>query len=437
MTEQAHPDQDAQTHTAAAEYAALAGTPPTPDGEHIAPTESAPEAEEAAHELRAAQAGWLERRGLLEDTPHLTMTRRELEILSSVGLGDGGNATSRIIDESRKNYGIPPDTQYALLDIAPDDASLPHTIEVVALQEEDFGTTIDEGRLESLGVQSENIPRIAMKEREFGLFRAIGIDDGNASSIKYARELYGVPNGDQLAPEYALVDVEPDDPNLPSEPLLMTINEVDFGTTIDRRVLDKDNAYLNHDPDSPRTPGTHHTVDIGKTLTDSYYGLQAFASELMKGETTNPLSGNFWMRAGGLAEGQQDAYVWENSRPIASAVELTIAFPGQYNSVCAVVGDRQDPGNGKAGMAQIKDPEVILGIEGENLKRLQDVYRNLYHEPNFALTSEQRSRRDEVFNNYLVSFTSEATRKNKAREDDENRRRYQDSQPRYRYLDSP
>jgi hypothetical protein len=157
----------------------------------------------------------------------------------------------------------------------------------------------------------------------------------------------------------------------------------------------------------------------------------------MKGKTKNPLEERFWMRAGGLAKGQKDAYVWENSRPFASAVELTIAFPGQYNSVCAVVGDRQDAGNGKSGMAQIKDPTVVLAIEGENLRQLQDIYRNLYHEPDFALTPEQRSRRDEIFNNYLVSFASEATSKNKTREDDENGRRYEEQQPQYRYHDRP
>jgi len=435
MTEQPHPDKDASIYTTAAEYPALAGTSLTSNGEPLMPTDLALEREEAAQELRAAQIGWLERRNMLRGTPHLTVTKREFELFSDVG--DGSEGTPRLIHQTKQMYGIPPDAKYITVDIAPDDAALPHTTELVALQEEDFGTRVDEGRLESLGIQSESIPRIAMKEREFELFRAIGLDDSNASSIKHARELYGIPDSDQVAPEYALVDVEPDGPNLPNEPLLVIINERDFGTTIDREILDEDNAYLV--PGNPLTPekGAYHTVDIGETLTGSYDQLEAFAYELMKGKTENPLEGHFWLRAGGIVAGQKDAYVWENNRPVASAVELTIAFPSQYDSVCAVVGDRQDAGNGKAGMAQIINPEVILTIEGEDLKRLQDVYRNLYHEPDFALTPEQRSQRNKLFNDYLFRFTSEAARKNKAHEEDERRRRYEEGRPRYLHYDLP
>lgn len=238
--------------------------------------------------------------------------------------------------------------------------------------------------------------------------------------IQYARDLCGIPRDDQYAPQYALIDIESDNPNLPNEPLLVIVNEEDFGTTID---ADSDDKYLqNPDPDSPFTPesgGRYKTVDIAEdgTLYRSWQGLQTFATELMKGRTTNPLSsGSYWMRAGGVATDQKDAYVWENDRPFASAVELTIAFPGQYDSVCAVAGDRRPPGNGKPGMAQIENPAVILSIEDENLRRLQEVYKDLYRVPDFALTQEQRRGRNEQFNNYVFGLISEVTSENQARE---------------------
>lgn len=423
MHEQPHLDQNNQTFpdTAAAGYDTVADMPLMPDGEQIEPIVSTPKTEEEALALRGAQEEWLERRGLLEEDTHpVVVTRREFEMLRNVGVSDGDNATTRIIDETRKDYGIPLDAQYALLDIAPDDASLPHTTKLVALQEEDFGKTVDDERIEALGIQPESIPRIVLKEREFGLFRAISED--SASSIKNTRKLYGITDSDQLAPEYALVDVESDIPNQPSTPLLILVTEPDFGTIVE---VDRDSKYLKSDldPNNPVAPesGAYHTVDISEALIESSYDLKLFASELIGNETENPLHGRFWMRAGGVtivdSEGiervQEDAYVWENSTPITEAVKLTIAFPSQYNSVCAVTGERQDAGNDKVGMAQIKHPRVLLTIEGKNLERLQNIYRQLYREPDFALTVEQRTRRDEIFNDYFFSFTAEAAENNK------------------------
>lgn len=450
MTEQQpRPDQDPQTYTAAAEYAALAGIPPTPDGEHMTPTGSVLEMGEATQELRAAQTEWLERRGLLEDAPRLTMTRREFELLRDVGLGDGGEGTSRLVDQTKQMYGIPPEAQYIAVEVVPDDANRPRATELVAVGKEDFGTMVDAGRLENHDAKPEDIPRITMTERELGLFSMAGLNDGSPSFlIKHARELCGIrdPRNDQYAPKYALVDVVSDGPNQSTEPVLVTLSEQDFGTTIDRETIDKDNAYLNHepdlDPDSPRTPGTYHTVDIGHTLTDSYYDLKGVASKLVGGKTESPLRGEFYFRAGGVGPNQKDAYVWTGPNAFRKAVDLTFVAPGQYDKVIAVVGDKKDAGNGKAGMAQIMAREgedhvaVVFTIEGENLKRLQDVYRDLYHEPDYALTSEQRLRRDEVFNN-LVGFMAAAADENQTRKDDEERRRYEDSQPRYRYHDRP
>lgn len=374
---------------------------------------------EAFGKLRQAQEAWLERRGVLEDTPHLVMTKREIELLRVVGLRGGSDITSFLIDQIRKNYGVPPGAQYASVDIVPNDVSQPHDIKLVAVGEEDFGTEIDEGRLEG----PESIPRITMKEREFGLFKIVGIDSSTTPSIfERARDICGISRDDQYAPKYALVDIESGDLRLPNEPLLVDIAEADFGTTID---ADLDDKYLQNpdsDPDSPLTPesgGRYRTVDIAEdgTLDRSEYGLQKFATELMKGRTTNPLSEiSYWMRAGDIATGQKDAYVWENNKPFASAVELTIAFPGQYDSVCAVAGDRQDAANGKPGMAQIKDPAVILKIEGEHLRRLQEIYKDLYRVPDFALTEAQRSARDEQFNFHTFGLIYEATSENQARE---------------------
>lgn len=441
MTEQSRLDQDdpgsKSTFGVAAEYAALGDTLPPPDAERI-DAQSASEMREAAQEVRAAQIGWLERRGVLEDTTRLTMPRREFELLRDVGLGDNAGLTSLLIEKAKQNYDIPPDASRVLVDIAPSDPSLPRVSKLMEADEEDFGTTIDEERIADYGIETEGVPRIGVTQREFELLRIAGADRKNASSlIRHARGLYGIPDEDQYAPEYALIDIEPEDPNLPPEPLLVIVNEVDFGTVIGSEIVDRDNDYLNHasDPDNPLTPesgGSFAAVDIAATITRSSQGLQAFAKELMKGETANPLRGQFWIRAGGIAPGQRDAYVWENSTPFTEAVALTMNTPGQYSSVCAVVGERRDPGNGKAGMAQIFDPEVILTIEGDDLSRLQDVYRGLYREPNFALTEQQRRERDETFNNYLIHYIDTEARKNQAYKDDEERRRRDRQQPQLR-----
>lgn len=372
---------------------------------------------EVAGQLRAAQEAWLERRDVLGDTPYLTMTRREFKLLRDVGLGDSSD-TASFLDEIRKNYGIPSGVQYASVDIVSDEVSLPQATELVAVSEEDFGTVIDVGRLERHDIEPGDMPHLTMTRREFGLFGIIGIDGGDTSSlIEHARGLCGIPQEDQYAPQYALIDIKSDDPTLPSQPLLVDMTEADFGTTIEPG---SDNKYFqNTDPNNPLMPesgSAYITVDIEEngTLAKSWQELRVFATELMRGKTANPLSGSFWVRAGGVAADQKDAYVWEDGKPFTSSVKLTIDFPSQYDSVCVVVGDRRDPINGKAGMAQIKDPTVVLTVEGENLKRLQAIYRDLYRVPGFALTDTQRQQRDESFNSYLASLISEAARKNQA-----------------------
>ncbi len=58
------------------------GTPGNPIPEQLPPLggfedEALRARPEAAGELRSAQEAWLERRDVLKDTPHLTMTRQE------------------------------------------------------------------------------------------------------------------------------------------------------------------------------------------------------------------------------------------------------------------------------------------------------------------------------------------------------------------------
>lgn len=346
---------------------------------------------ETAQKLRAAQEGWLARRDLLEDTPRLTVTGREFELLGNVGLGDGDETTSRLFDK---------------------------------------------GRVEG----QDGIPRITITERELKLFGIVASDSSNTSSlIQRAKELCGIPSDDQYAPPYALVDIESGDSKLPNEPLLMIITEADFGTTIDPEIIAKDFPNPGSSPDNPLMPesGAYATVDIGPTLYTSGQGLQAFAAELMRGRTANPFSrdyednGDIGVRAGGLAPGQKDAYVWSVA-PIARSVQLTLNDPTRYDSVCVVRGQKREAPNGKASMAQIVDPTVVFTIEGEDLKKLQKIYTDLYHEPNFALTEEQGRQRDELFNNYLVGLISHEVRNNKAREQaqrDDERARLARQQP--------
>jgi len=279
-----------------------------------------------------------------------------------------------------------------------------------------------EAWLERRGVDPASIPRLTMGQREFKLFRNVP-----STYLDYTTDLYEIPQDDQVGAQYALVAIKPDDPNLPHEHKLTIVTEADFGTTIDRERIDMDFQIPDPGPDSPLMPesgGAYKTVNIADTLVTSAQGLRTLTEGLMRGITTDPLSdhyGDIGVRAGGLAPGQQDAYVW-TYLPFFNAVALTMAFPGKYDSVCVVRGQRREAANGKAGMAQIVDPEVVLRVEGENLRELQRIYQELYHnKPDFALTEEQSRGRDELFNDYLAHQISSEARSNRARKDDEYR----------------
>jgi hypothetical protein len=285
------------------------------------------------------------------------------------------------------------------------------------------------GWLERRGIDPAGIPRLKMGRREFDLFR--GAPD---NYIGQAREIYGIPSGDQVDCQYALVEVETDDPSLPPTPELMTVNEADFGTMIDFDRVAADFQDTDQDPDNPLMPkpeGTVRIIDIQDTIAASVDDLHSFTSGLMEGKTTDPFAegnGDIAIRAGDVAAWQKDAYVWTGSA-ITKSVELTIALPHTYDSVCVVSGQMREAGNGKAHMAQIDNPTVLLKIDGENLAKLQRTYHKLYKEPDFALSQSQRDTRDGLFNDYVKGLISEEARKNRvkeqARQDDERRFRQQ------------
>lgn len=280
------------------------------------------------------------------------------------------------------------------------------------------------GWLERRGIDPASIPHLTMGEREFDLFR-------NAPSgyLDYVKRRCEIPRDDQDDCKYALIDVVPDDANLPQRPALVEVTEADFGTVISPRIIAKDFQDADSDSDGPSTPesgptSAYATVDIGEALASSYRDLRYLAATIMQGETANPFSrkyGDVAVRAGEPAPEQKDAYVWTTA-PIAKSVELTLNNPYTYDSVCVVRGRMKEAGNGKPGMAQIDDPEVVLKIEGENLAHLQSTYRELYRAPDFALTAEQRAQRDELFNGQVASLIAEAAHRNRAHEEETNER---------------
>ncbi len=444
------PTGSQQTNKEAAVYAALAGAPPMPSGERMVPRE----ARETARAQRVAQEAWLERREIeLGDVTRLVMTRQEFDLLRNVGLGDGGAMTSLLVSNTKASYAIPSDAQYVSVDIAADGASPAYATRVVRVDEEHFGAVVDQAWLDSQGIDPGSLPHVPMtSERELGLLQIIGREDsGTPSLVEVARDLCGVPRddqNDQYAPQYALIEIESGDPNLPNESLLVDFTERQFGTVIN---VNEDAQYFsNPGPDGPLTPesgGTYVTVDLEEngTFDRADQWLNTFTKEFVGEGTVDPftgIEGDIRVRAGGIGADQKDAYVWENGRPFTSAVELTIAFPSQYNSVCIVVGDRRDPGNGKAGMAQVfarageTEVAVILKIEGNDLTRLKQAYHELYGVPDFALSEAQRRRRDEQFNS-IIQRISAAARRNRTREIDKAQRRSARSRPKLREHEIP
>jgi hypothetical protein len=164
------------------------------------------------------------------------------------------------------------------------------------------------GWLERRGIDPAGIPHLTMRPQEFTDFRNVLPDQMN-----YTRRAYGIPEDDQDNCQYALINIEPDDPNQAHAPILTVVNDADFGTTIDSETIDADFQQPDRGPQAPDlTGGALKTVEISDALHSTGQGLQAFAQRLMKGNATDPFSsqyGDIGVRAGGVAPGQKDAFV--------------------------------------------------------------------------------------------------------------------------------
>ena len=278
------------------------------------------------------------------------------------------------------------------------------------------------GWLERRGINPADIPHITMDSRAYDVFR-----NAPPAYADYVKQCYGILQGDQDNCQYALVEVAPDDPDSEPIPQLVVTNQVDFGTPIDYEVIADDFAQPGSDPNNPSAPessgGAFRTADISDELASSWTELDVFAKTLMSGESTDPFStseGDIGIRAGGIRPGQEDAFVWDGLNPFKNSLALTASLPGLYDSVCVVRGKRRaEPINGKRGMAQIEHPVEVLKIEGENLKALQDVYRKLYAQPDFAVSEAQRHERDRLMDSYLVSLISTEAQKDSTQQDDD------------------
>lgn len=290
-----------------------------------------------------------------------------------------------------------------------------------------------DGYLERRGIDPAATPRLTMNRREFDLFR-----NAPPAYTSYARQVYGIPQEDQANAPYAFVSVTPENPDQQFNSGLVITSDDDFGTQIDLEIVSWDFQPSEPHPDDPDAPesatGALISVDISETLNSMPAELHDFAVKLMEGKTVDPLSthyGDIGIRAGSLHAGQKDAFVW-NVSPFTRSLELTIAFPTQYDSVTIVRGHRRPASNGKPTMAQIDNPEEVLRIEGEQLQALQDIYRKLYRKPDFALSAEQRSNRDQLFNTYLSTMLSRRASRNRAAEQEKQQEETAQQQPKAR-----
>lgn len=299
------------------------------------------------------------------------------------------------------------------------------TVQDAAPHERQF--TVEELRpvyeewLEMHGIKPTSTPYINMTRQEYVLFGRPKDND-----FVGTREKYDIPGDDQNDCQTVMIEIQSEDSNMSNDLTLVDVTDRDFGTRIGLRRIARDFQTPDTGPSGPVLPelpgvAAYRTIDIADAIAISAQGLQGFAVEVMSGKTEDPfssLNGQVGVRAGGIAFGQKDAYVWTDS-PFARSVELTIAFPSQYDSVCVVSGLRKEAGNGKPGMAQIVNPREELKIEGKNLIALQKVYQELYAQPDFAVTEEQRRTRNKIFNDYLKEQISTAASSNLASEEDE------------------
>ena len=280
--------------------------------------------------------------------------------------------------------------------------------------------------LKKNGIDPSEVPFITMSLQDYEDFRS-----AKSTEFNHLRQLYKIPSDDQQNCEYAIIRI-PDSPSQLDSLLLVDVTDRDFGTTIDI----PQGVELNRPPKGPNNPdllgGMTASEDIGDTLAIAGQELRALVEKIMKGQTSSPLNttfGDIGIRAGAIAPGQQDAYVWKVS-PFANAVSLTINFPFQYDCVAIIRGQETSAGNGKLNMAQILKPSEVFKIQGDDLQELQKIYFKIFAKPDFALTEEQRVARITLFNDSLAALIAEQAQKNKDAEEAEriNRRRRSSNQ---------
>jgi hypothetical protein len=99
------------------------------------------------------------------------------------------------------------------------------------------------GWLERRGVDPVEIPHLTMNPQEYQVFF-----NAPENYQGYVKKVYGIPQEDQQDCQYAVIDIQPDDPSQPPEPKLVIVNEVDFGTAIDRTRIAADFQQPDTDP---------------------------------------------------------------------------------------------------------------------------------------------------------------------------------------------
>lgn len=269
--------------------------------------------------------------------------------------------------------------------------------------------------LEGRRIDPDTLPRITMDKPTFEALRNCEPKDQRG-----IRSAHGIPQEDQQDYRYIFVDLEQEGL---STLILVNVSEVGFGAVLDPPSDLLPGVQRAVDPDEPSNPNAPrdalHTVDITETLTHARRGLNRFASLLMEGKAEDPFDrgeGVIGIRAGQPAPGQKDAYVRTNDIPFTEAVALTVNFPSRYESVCLIRGDKfREAANGKRGMAQIDNPETVLVIEGYDLARLKNLYNEIYYEPDYALSDNQRDERDQIFNDFLTGLITEKAKENQQR----------------------
>ena len=381
--------------------------------------------------LRQAQEAWLTRRGLDPKDPasvyDTTMTAAERDMFSSARTAGsvGSDEFVAFVGKIRENHDVPEGARRARVNVTPIDPGQPSYSRLVTLDPGDFWTRVDDdGQLESVGVEPNEVHDIAMGEREFLLLGHVGGDRGGV--IAEAREIYGIAQGDQQVASYALVHEVSGNPDAPeTQSRLMKLDDEHFGELVDPDTIAQDFEGIGPGPYNPTDllGGKTREHDISSELNKAGRELREIAGILVRelGITADFLSkfdrSKIWIRAGGLltdANGnvtQERAYVWKDGKALGSALDLLRLG---YDSIAFVTGERVDAANGKTNMAQVVDPQIVVQIKNLGIDKwggdrnylqwLQEAHDELYHHPDFAVSEAQRKSRDAHFDTWLIDL---------------------------------